>query len=746
MTNTAVAKAAKRYQARGWSVIPIAAGEKRPTMAGWQNGGITAADIETYFNDPNRPHNVSVLLGSHSKNLVDVDLDDDVALRLADMFLPDTGFVTGRATKPRSHRFYVSMLSRYHVFKDPSDNATVFVEVRGDKRQTVMPPSLHPSGELYESYGDADPLAIDEVELVESVVYLAIATLLAKTWPDQGGRHEFVLAASALLARNGVREDTARKIVHAATTVAGDPEQPKRLAVVDDTYEKWDRGDDVTGKRAIEDAMTKPVAEAIKKWLVVAYGKSTTPLRAAGSEYSDFAMALEILADEGDSLAYVPQWKRWLRFNGVRWVGEELAEARQAVFRLGLKYKEKGETATLRADRDKFTALAGQLHGGGRSATLMRVMADTPEFHVDASAFDTNPTLLGTPSGVVDLTTGQPREARATDYVTKAVKYDPVPGPTPFVDNYIMMMANGNQAVADYLWRAFAYSITAEMHERCIFILSGTGRNGKSLLFKSVGELLGDYAASVSPAVLMKPDDDRPMPGLAKLRGARFVFTSESDEFSRFNASLIKRLSGGDVLNVRDLYEKETELVPSFKLWIATNDKPEASASDDALWDRIRLVPIEHKFPANREEAEELGLPFMKDSDVLKAVDAEGPAFLAKLVSLVPTIAAAGLKTPDTVTAATVAYRDEQDTVSIFVGDWLEVTGDETDSVQTSVMYEAYVTMCRSIRATPVSRVWLGRKLADYGVGRANSGVRKYVGVKLAHRAGHGFVETMEPL
>ena len=91
------------YINRGWRVIPIPYQHKRPLILGWQNLTIGVTDVAQYFHD-DQPQNVGVLLGSAS-NLVDVDLDNPKALKLADQFLPPTA-TFGRTSKPRSHRIY----------------------------------------------------------------------------------------------------------------------------------------------------------------------------------------------------------------------------------------------------------------------------------------------------------------------------------------------------------------------------------------------------------------------------------------------------------------------------------------------------------------------------------------------------------------------------------------------------------------------------------------------------------------
>ena len=65
--------AVAEYQRRGWALVPILAGAKRPVIKEWQNRRYSAADF--------RPGgNVAGILGVRSGSLVDIDLDCAEAL------------------------------------------------------------------------------------------------------------------------------------------------------------------------------------------------------------------------------------------------------------------------------------------------------------------------------------------------------------------------------------------------------------------------------------------------------------------------------------------------------------------------------------------------------------------------------------------------------------------------------------------------------------------------------------------
>ena len=93
---------------------------------------------------------IGVLLGEPSGWLVDVDLDCPEAREAAERFLPPTACVTGRESSKASHRWYVADGARTRQFRDPVDRSMI-VELRSTGAQTIVGPSIHPSGERYDA-------------------------------------------------------------------------------------------------------------------------------------------------------------------------------------------------------------------------------------------------------------------------------------------------------------------------------------------------------------------------------------------------------------------------------------------------------------------------------------------------------------------------------------------------------------------------------------------------------------------
>ena len=115
--------------------------------------------------------NLGLLLGCASRNLVDVDLDCKEARELADRVLPPTAAVTGRPSSPRSHYWYLCADVQTIRHRDPVSHASI-VELRSTGSQTLVGPSIHPSGEPYD-FLNGDPASVELPAIRTAVANLA---------------------------------------------------------------------------------------------------------------------------------------------------------------------------------------------------------------------------------------------------------------------------------------------------------------------------------------------------------------------------------------------------------------------------------------------------------------------------------------------------------------------------------------------------------------------------------------------
>ena len=137
---------ARALHALGFDVIPLMPQSKRPSSEGWPDVRIKSDDELVKLFSPGG--NVGILLGIVDANghaLIDIDLDDDRAVELADSILPPTLAVFGRESRPRSHRLY-RVRGPINTRKFEGADGMI-AEIRSTGCQTLAPGSIHPDGE-----------------------------------------------------------------------------------------------------------------------------------------------------------------------------------------------------------------------------------------------------------------------------------------------------------------------------------------------------------------------------------------------------------------------------------------------------------------------------------------------------------------------------------------------------------------------------------------------------------------------
>jgi hypothetical protein len=143
MTLNQMQRAALESRELGWSVIPIAPKSKNRPLVKWtqyQRELPSQRELMKWFSDPRR--NMAVISGQVSNDLVIVDCDDAA---------PNSDWTETVVSKSGREEGL-----GYHLFyRSPKKTATRrfgWGEIRGEGGYTVMPPSIHPSGNPYSWY------------------------------------------------------------------------------------------------------------------------------------------------------------------------------------------------------------------------------------------------------------------------------------------------------------------------------------------------------------------------------------------------------------------------------------------------------------------------------------------------------------------------------------------------------------------------------------------------------------------
>ncbi len=447
------------------------------------------------------------------------------------------------------------------------------------------------------------------------------------------------------------------------------------------------------------------------------------PIDPGGSRRcTDAGNALRLVNNHGANVRYVPQLKRWYVWDGRRWAPDAQQRIMQIAKATAVGIYAEANSETDSDQRKRLGAWAIQSEHVNRLRAMVELASTDPRVVASQDTFDTDPMALNVRNGTIDLNTGQRRPHGREDMCTKLIDivYDPDASAAAW-DQFLLDIMAGDTDMISFLRRAVGYSLTGDTGERVLFLLHGGGRNGKSTMVETISHVLGDDYATVTPpeTILGGPKSSVPN-DVARLKGARFVTTSETDDGRGFSTGTIKRITGNDKITARFLYGEWSDFYPDFKLWMTSNFKPPVSAEDQAIWDRLRLIP----FNVRISEAN-------TDRNLADKLRAESPGVLAWAVRGCLDWQAHGLGVPPKVQEATAAYRNEMDTFGDFLTECAVIDADA--KVKISDFQNAYERWCHTNGEEPLNKRRFTERAAGRGFTkrRSTGGATYWFGVGL---------------
>ena len=436
----------------------------------------------------------------------------------------------------------------------------------------------------------------------------------------------------------------------------------------------------------------------------------------------DMGNAKRLVSMYGHNIRFSYIKNSWYYWNGKVWQEDETGE----INRLADKTVEAMYTEAIKlSDQDKRDKLLKHA-SKNRSIAGRKAMIEGAKhlqgIPVTTADFDKDVWLLNLQNGVFDLKSGTLHPHNPDFMITQISNASFNPSATcPRWLNYLDKVTNGNAELIRYMQKAVGYSLTGNTGEECLFILYGTGRNGKGTFAETLLHLLGSYArtAQVDSLMIKSVSANSANPDIARLKGARVVNAAEPQKNARLNESLIKQLTGGDTVTARFLYGKEFEYRPEFKLWINTNYKPQISGNDDGIWSRVKLIPFSVYIPPEKRD------PHLKDYLREREIDGilnwalEGLKLWQK----------EGLEMPETMKSATMDYRSEMDVMQKFLN---ECTKEKyNSSVRAIDLYKVYAEWCAENGEYTLSNTKFGREISRYLSKRYDRSGTVYLDIEL---------------
>lgn len=620
MINTAIS-----YGAFGLKIFPVKG--KIPAIIGWQAAATSESEkiaqlFKTNFTGIGMATGAASLI-----TVIDIDVKNGLngfeTLKRAAIELPPT-VVVNTPTGGQQYYFKYNSLVKNKVSAICEKSG---IDIRNDGGLVIMPKSVHPNGGIYEFVLDQ---AIGEIELAE------IPNELLSYLINKEDAEKFFELPKII--EEGARNDTLFR--YASQLRANGMDKAEIMPAV------W----------SVNQERCKPPYEIDKLEILVdsacKYKKGKKPIPSDEIIYSDTYNAKVFYELMGNKIRWCRDLGGWLICNKEFWQ----KDTNEIIKRYAINVSEE-------------IAERMRIMGRAASTNLRKVHSDQginsmincskALFGCSPDDFDKDEHLFNCKNGTYNLNKNIFMEHNPSDMITKIanVNYDIhaiAPRWLQFLDEIFL----GDKELIDYVQRVIGYSMTAMTKEHCMFILYGHGRNGKNIFTEAISGVMGDYALNCPSSMFVQKQNPGIPNDVARLKGCRFATASETNQNVNLDEELIKQLTGNKIITARFLNREFFDFKATFKIFLATNHKPNIRGTDGGIWSRIQMIPFNMTVTPDKD-----------DKNLAEKLTQEYSGILNWMIEGHNQWIKYGINVPETVKAATQIYREEEDDIGQFIKD-----------------------------------------------------------------------------
>lgn len=302
----------------------------------------------------------------------------------------------------------------------------------------------------------------------------------------------------------------------------------------------------------------------------------------------------------------------WIAWNGKVWergATHAVVESMQSVVRSikdeAMYLREEKHEGEKTSPLQKHLSYAVTSGNEGKISAAIRLAAS--EMQTEADEFDSHRTLLNTPSGIVDLRTGNltPHDKEKMLTGMTRVDYDPDADTTAIreIMSQILMKKDGtrDELKEKFVQVALGYSMRSDNPEKAVFVFCGdeedderNGNNAKSTVMNFVRDVLGKDGVSVGDKEMLvrnggrAPDIKTRLP----LVGPRICYIAELSKDDVIDSGTLKLITGEEAIEIKSLYRNKFEATVTAVPVITTNTMSSMSESTGGVWNRIFKIEL----------------------------------------------------------------------------------------------------------------------------------------------------------
>ncbi|SED13073.1 DNA primase family protein [Paenibacillus sp. GP183] len=207
--------------------------------------------------------------------------------------------------------------------------------------------------------------------------------------------------------------------------------------------------------------------------------------------------------------------------------------------------------------------------------------------------FDMNKQCINLSNGIFNTENFLLEEHRKELYssIQNPIVYDPE-AECPLFEKFLKEVFLNDGETIHVVQEMLGYCCSAVTRAHKMFILVGSGSNGKSTLIEVAEHLCGKANVSHVPMNDLSQSFAR-----AELVG-KLLNVSSENEFSEkgLNTEYIKLLAAGDTIRVENKHEKGFSYKPTCKLMFGLNALPPARDKSHGFYRRVKIIPFKRTF------------------------------------------------------------------------------------------------------------------------------------------------------
>src|SRR5699024_4421683 len=281
---------------------------------------------------------------------------------------------------------------------------------------------------------------------------------------------------------------------------------------------------------------------------------------------------------------------------------------------LSAAVKKKEDESQLEADEmtsEDYESIANNLRARANSLrntrpaiSMMKQLHSFDDIAVNLDDFDTVPGIIGARNGkTLDLNLlrdGEPplRDSVRSDMLTMSTKVSVQENSKHEKWDEFLEKFLPDEEVRRFAQKVFGYTLVDHNPEKLLVFLWGPSNSGKSTALEAIANALGDYSAPMAAYKVFGNSHSATNPELVSAIKRKMIILSEVGDGYKLSSNAIKQITGNDTMQARNNHSNHiVNAIPQFTPYVSTNNPPEIARGDQALKNRILVLPFDQVHP-----------------------------------------------------------------------------------------------------------------------------------------------------